>query len=48
MIIEDNNWEIVQECNSVSKTKHYEGAFCQGNGYMSMRASFEEGINGAP
>ena len=29
-------------------SKHYEGAFAQGNGYVHLRASFEEGLAAAP
>lgn len=45
---EDRDWLIVQEGFDSSKNKHYEGAFCQGNGYFSIRASFEEGLSDAP
>lgn len=31
-----------------SLTKHYEGAFAQGSGYLHIRASFEEGLQAAP
>lgn len=40
------NWMLEEEAFEAEKLKHYEGAFCQGNGYFSVRASFEEGING--
>lgn len=41
------NWIINEDSFDISKNKHYEGALCQGNGYFSVRASFEEGISGA-
>lgn len=42
-----NNWIISENSFDINKNKHYEGAFCQGNGYFSVRASFEEGLQGA-
>ena len=32
---------------SPADKKHYEGAYTQGNGYMNIRASFEEDLSGA-
>ena len=43
----NNGWTVIQNEFKQSKNKHYEGAFCQGNGYVSLRASFEEGLEDA-
>ena len=32
---------------NAEKNKYYEGAWAQGNGYIQMRASFEEDLSGA-
>ncbi|MDF2613523.1 MAG: glycoside hydrolase family 65 central catalytic [Clostridia bacterium] len=44
----DREWLITEDCFDMTKNKYYEGAFCQGNGYFSIRASFEEGLDDAP
>ena len=47
MNMDFNNWIITEESFNIDKNKYYEGAFCQGNGYLDVRASFEEGLKGA-
>lgn len=42
----DNLWCITEEKYSEDTNKHFEGLFTQGNGYMHVRGSFEEGIQG--
>lgn len=37
-------WNIIEEVYEPKLTKHYEGAFAQGSGYMHIRGSFEEGL----
>lgn len=43
----DELWCIKEDRFSGETTKHYEGLFTQGNGYMHVRGSFEEGLEGA-
>lgn len=43
----DNLWCLIENEFSLESNKHFEGLFTQGNGYMHVRGSFEEGINGA-
>lgn len=40
----ENLWIINEKDFDLSKNKHYEGAFTQGSGYLSVRGSFEEGL----
>ncbi|BES63646.1 glycoside hydrolase family 65 protein [Gottschalkiaceae bacterium SANA] len=40
----NNNFLMHWDQFNPSENKHIEGAFCQGNGYLSVRASFEEGV----
>lgn len=40
----DNLWFIEEKEFDIKKNKHYEGAFTQGTGYLSIRGSFEEGL----
>lgn len=42
----DKKWCLTEEIYNPEKSKHYEGLLTQGNGYMDVRASFEEGIAG--
>ncbi|GKU23671.1 glycoside hydrolase family 65 protein [Clostridium folliculivorans] len=44
----DKLWCIKEDQFNVNNNKYYEGIFTQGNGFMSIRGSFEEGINDAP
>lgn len=44
----DRLWCIREDQFNVNNNKYYEGIFTQGNGFISVRGSFEEGINGAP
>jgi len=43
----DHLWCITEEKYSAETNKHFEGLFTQGNGYMHVRGSFEEGLEGA-
>ncbi|SHJ14001.1 kojibiose phosphorylase [Clostridium cavendishii DSM 21758] len=43
----NSNWIINEKSFNIDKNKYYEGAFCQGNGYLNLRASFEEGLSKA-
>lgn len=43
----DELWCIKEDSFSNETSKHYEGLFTQGNGYMHVRGSFEEGLEGA-
>ncbi|GAA0181344.1 maltose phosphorylase [Clostridium sediminicola] len=43
-----NNYLIREEKYDQLLNKAYEGMLAQGNGYLSVRASFEEGIENAP
>lgn len=43
----DNLWCITEEKYSREANKYFEGLFTQGNGYMHVRGSFEEGLQGA-
>lgn len=46
--LEFNPLWCIEETSFNDKTnKHFEGVFTQGNGYMSMRGSFEEGLQEA-
>lgn len=45
---EDNLWCLQENGYHAGLHKHYEGLFTQGNGYMHVRASFEEGCSDAP
>ncbi|MEK3879474.1 glycoside hydrolase family 65 protein [Paenibacillus sp. FSL M7-0420] len=45
---EDNLWCLKEDGYEARLHKHYEGLFTQGNGYMHMRGSFEEGCSDAP
>jgi kojibiose phosphorylase len=40
----DHQWCIAEEKFSIDTNKHFEGLFTQGNGYMHIRGSFEEGL----
>ncbi len=40
----DNQWCIIEEKYCEATNKHFEGLFTQGNGYMHVRGSFEEGL----
>lgn len=42
----DNLWCITEEGYDSDANKHFEGLFTQGNGYMHVRGSFEEGLEG--
>ncbi len=42
----DPAWCLTEEMYNCSTGKHYEGLFTQGNGYMNIRGSFEEGLLG--
>lgn len=41
----NSDWKISSSQFSISNNMHYEGALATGNGYMSMRASLEEGLS---
>lgn len=41
-------WCLTQTSLEPSLTKHYEGLFTQGSGYLHLRASYEEGLAAAP
>jgi len=41
-----NNWLIREDAFKIEQYKHFEGVFATGNGYLSIRGSFEEGIIG--
>ncbi len=43
----DELWCVEEETFSTETSKHFEGLFTQGNGYMHVRGSFEEGLDGA-
>lgn len=45
---EDNLWCLKEDGYDPGLHKHYEGLFTQGNGYMHVRGSFEEGCSDAP
>lgn len=42
----EKNFRIYRNTFDMDYNKHFEGAFCQGNGYQFLRATFEEGIDG--
>lgn len=42
----DSLWRIEENIFTLETNKHFEGLFTQGNGYMNVRGSFEEGIQG--
>ncbi len=43
----DTNWCIYENSYHGELIKHYEGLMTQGNGYLHVRGSYEEGISGA-
>lgn len=45
---EGNLWCLKENGYQAGLHKHYEGLFTQGNGYMHVRGSFEEGCSDAP
>ncbi|KWX75514.1 glycoside hydrolase [Paenibacillus riograndensis] len=45
---EENLWCLKEDGYDPGLHKHYEGLFTQGNGYMHVRGSFEEGCSDAP
>ncbi len=45
--VADSLWCIEENRFSLDTNKHFEGLFTQGNGYMHVRGSFEEGLRGA-
>ncbi|WP_405116267.1 glycosyl hydrolase family 65 protein [Paenibacillus sp. FSL K6-1217] len=45
---EDHLWCLKESGYQAALHKYYEGLFTQGNGYMHMRGSFEEGCSDAP
>lgn len=45
---EENLWCLKENGYQAGLHKHYEGLFTQGNGYMHVRGSFEEGCSDAP
>jgi trehalose/maltose hydrolase-like predicted phosphorylase len=40
-------FRLVEEALEARRTKHFEGAFTQGSGYLHVRGSFEEGLAAA-
>lgn len=44
----DPLWCITQTSLAPADTKHYEGLFTQGSGYLHLRGSYEEGLAAAP
>ncbi|MDF2673859.1 MAG: glycoside hydrolase [Clostridiales bacterium] len=42
-----NTWKICEEAYNEKLNKNYEGLFTQGNGYLSIRGSFEEDLSDA-
>ena len=47
ILFKDVNY-IYEDGISKDSTKHYEGLFTQGSGYLHIRGSYEEGIMAAP
>lgn len=45
---EEHLWCLKENGYEAGLHKHYEGLFTQGNGYMHVRGSFEEGCSDAP
>ncbi|MBP5305839.1 MAG: glycoside hydrolase family 65 protein, partial [Lachnospiraceae bacterium] len=45
--MEIKGFEIKETKYDLSLVKHYEGVFTQGNGYMHVRGSYEENLQGA-
>lgn len=43
-LMQENNWLIQEAAFKVNHYKHFEGVFTTGNGYLSVRGSFEEGL----
>ena len=46
LLEKDNSWCLTEEEFSCNTSKYFEGLFTQGNGYMNVRGSFEEGLQG--
>lgn len=46
--IKIDGYKVVQEYCCAEENKLYEGIFAQGNGYLHVRGSFEEGLQDAP
>lgn len=42
-----NTWKICEKVYDENLNKNFEGLFTQGNGYLSIRGSFEEDLSGA-
>ncbi|MBI9048663.1 MAG: glycoside hydrolase family 65 protein [Anaerolineaceae bacterium] len=40
----DHNWCIIEDVFDITKNRHYESVFSLGTGYMTTRASIEEGF----
>ncbi len=47
LLEQEASWCLIEEGYKKDFGKHYEGLFTQGNGYMHIRGSFEEGVSGA-
>ncbi len=43
----NTNWCLYEDSYQEELIKHYEGLMTQGNGYLHVRGSYEEGISGA-
>lgn len=43
----EEQWLLTEECYDADRCKYYEGLFTQGNGYMHVRGSYEEGLHDA-
>lgn len=46
--IKIDGYRVIQEHCCAEENKLYEGIFAQGNGYLHVRGSFEEGLSDAP
>ncbi|XCP86240.1 glycosyl hydrolase family 65 protein [Roseburia hominis] len=40
----DAKWNLIEQSYDSDLSKHYEGLFTQGNGYIHVRGSYEEGL----
>lgn len=44
----DHNWNVIEDAYDVRKNRHYEAIFALGTGYMTTRASLDEGLTDDP
>ena len=40
----DAEWNLIEQSCDSELGRHYEGLFTQGNGYIHVRGSYEEGL----